>query len=829
MPTLVVGMRFAEKSHNMPTASVGMAPINSEATSITMSNSLLCSKRNIAVTRSRILICAGLAIVLSLSGCTNSAGKGKSPPLTSAREVLKSMVAAYQKADSYADGGTVRFTAEVGEQKVDDAANFSVTLRRPNKARLHVYTGVVVTDGDQFHAWLEDMPDQVLAKNAPAKLSLESLYSDEILSAVMNGGAAGPSLPLVLLLEKDPLAEILKGAAEPALGESGEIDGNKCYRVEVKWPHGTGVFWIDRESFVLRRCVYPTLDLVRKMSAQGTVKKVSVVADFTGARLDGPIEPEAFQCELPPGAEMVKYLVEPNPAQLLSKKIRDFKLADLEGNAFTRESLADRITVLNFWSTTSPPCRETLSQLNKVAGIYKDQPKIIFLAVSVDQPEVESKNLIETLGKYGVALPILRDQEQYAQRAFRIGGVPSTLILDKRGVVQDFDVGVNPDFVDQLTQKLQKLSAGENIYHKPLQKYRNELARMDKFRTPKAAERTEPAALKLTSLWRCGELKEPGPILIVDDPRGKPRLLAVNDWRTVAEVGLDGRIVATHPLDLDATQQERVAVLRSAAAADGKRYYLAFAPQQQRVHAFDADWKKIFSYPQDAADNPRDVVIDADIGDMDGDGEPEIYISYMDVAGVRSVSLRGKPLYSNRTVINARRAFILEDKIQTNRRLVCAATNNKSGVLLMLDDKLERQNDFILPDRSIIWAYAADLAHNGNPYWCALTASQLGENQIFGLDSKGMYTWNYTMPEGVHEAFEPIASGNLIDSRTDQWLLAGVDGSIHILSADGKPTDRFNYGALLRGLAAVAIDGRPALLVSSSQGIEALRVEEKKR
>jgi hypothetical protein len=28
MPTLVVGMRIAENLHNMPTASVGMAPIN---------------------------------------------------------------------------------------------------------------------------------------------------------------------------------------------------------------------------------------------------------------------------------------------------------------------------------------------------------------------------------------------------------------------------------------------------------------------------------------------------------------------------------------------------------------------------------------------------------------------------------------------------------------------------------------------------------------------------------------------------------------------------------------------------------------------------------
>jgi hypothetical protein len=32
MPTLAVDMRIAKKSHNMPTASVGMAPINSKLT-----------------------------------------------------------------------------------------------------------------------------------------------------------------------------------------------------------------------------------------------------------------------------------------------------------------------------------------------------------------------------------------------------------------------------------------------------------------------------------------------------------------------------------------------------------------------------------------------------------------------------------------------------------------------------------------------------------------------------------------------------------------------------------------------------------------------------
>ncbi|MGD0900645.1 MAG: hypothetical protein ABR915_22665, partial [Thermoguttaceae bacterium] len=57
------------------------------------------------------------------------------------------------------------------------------------------------------------------------------------------------------------------------------------------------------------------------------------------------------------------------------------------------------------------------------------------------------------------------------------------------------------------------------------------------------------------------------------------------------------------------------------------------------------------------------------------------------------------------------------------------------------------------------------------------------------------------------------------------WILPGCDGSIHFVSADGRPIDRFNYGAILGGLATVMVDGKPVLLVASENGLEALRIE----
>ena len=75
------------------------------------------------------------------------------------------------------------------------------------------------------------------------------------------------------------------------------------------------------------------------------------------------------------------------------------------------------------------------------------------------------------------------------------------------------------------------------------------------------------------------------------------------------------------------------------------------------------------------------------------------------------------------------------------------------------------------------------------------------------------------------QPIEPIIAGRLTRSGPGQWLLPGPDGSIHILSADGRLLDKFNYGEVLQGLATVEINGQPALVVASDKGLEALRAE----
>ncbi len=99
-------------------------------------------------------------------------------------------------------------------------------------------------------------------------------------------------------------------------------------------------------------------------------------------------------------------------------------------------------------------------------------------------------------------------------------------------------------------------------------------------------------------------------------------------------------------------------------------------------------------------------------------------------------------------------------------------------------------------------------------------------DEVVGFSLQGRVLWTYNkLPEGVPPPIEPIIAGRVTREDPGQWLLPGPDGSIHILSVEGKLVDKFNYGAALQGLATVDIDGRPALVVATAKGLEAWAVQ----
>ena len=246
---------------------------------------------------------------------------------------------------------------------------------------------------------------------------------------------------------------------------------------------------------------------------------------------------------------------------------------------------------------------------------------------------------------------------------------------------------------------------------------------------------------------------------------------------------------------------------------------------------FDENLKQVLRYPQDALENPHPGITDVELADLLGDGQINAYVGFGGVVGVKSVSLEGKQLASCRALFNIGRVTAGPPDAMHHRQLYCVTDGANVAIL---DPKLQVSDSTKLAGDGILEGLLqADLAGDGRVTWCELLrrpdARQpaAGQYTAIGLNVRGESIWKYDMPARARSVpwSRSSSAGSCPALMPSQWLLPGSDGSIHILAADGTLIDHFNYGTQINGLATVEIDGKPVLLISSANGVEALRVE----
>lgn len=93
-------------------------------------------------------------------------------------------------------------------------------------------------------------------------------------------------------------------------------------------------------------------------------------------------------------------------------------------------SLAGRVVVVDFWASWCPPCRKTLPHLGRLAA---EHPSLAVLAISVDEKRAKAAEFLKVREP---ALVYLHDADKSAAAAYDPGGMPSLVLIDKRGVLR---------------------------------------------------------------------------------------------------------------------------------------------------------------------------------------------------------------------------------------------------------------------------------------------------------------------------------------------------------------------------------------------------------
>ncbi|HWR41529.1 TlpA disulfide reductase family protein [Sporomusa sp.] len=114
----------------------------------------------------------------------------------------------------------------------------------------------------------------------------------------------------------------------------------------------------------------------------------------------------------------------------VGKTLSGFSLIALDGKT-TKVTPSGQIIVLNFWATWCPPCREEMPELNKFAQKHGD--KVSFYTVNIQESAEKVAEFI-TQNKY--TMNVLLDKDGEVAKTFRINAIPTTLVVDKQGIIK---------------------------------------------------------------------------------------------------------------------------------------------------------------------------------------------------------------------------------------------------------------------------------------------------------------------------------------------------------------------------------------------------------
>lgn len=110
-----------------------------------------------------------------------------------------------------------------------------------------------------------------------------------------------------------------------------------------------------------------------------------------------------------------------------------FSLQDLGGMQISLSDFKGKVVILNFWATWCAPCRREIPSLERLYQLRKDKGFEI-LAVSVDRASLSK--VASFVANYQMSFPVLADQRGAVGQRYWAKAIPTSFLLDKKGVIR---------------------------------------------------------------------------------------------------------------------------------------------------------------------------------------------------------------------------------------------------------------------------------------------------------------------------------------------------------------------------------------------------------
>ncbi len=114
--------------------------------------------------------------------------------------------------------------------------------------------------------------------------------------------------------------------------------------------------------------------------------------------------------------------------------------SDKNGGTWDISESAGSTVVLNFWASWCPPCRAEMPMLERLQSNPKFK-NVVFYAVNAARTEKNIGDGSAWMKSNGIKLPLLFDITGQGMNAYRITGLPTTIVIDSEGKIIEKKTG----------------------------------------------------------------------------------------------------------------------------------------------------------------------------------------------------------------------------------------------------------------------------------------------------------------------------------------------------------------------------------------------------
>lgn len=153
------------------------------------------------------------------------------------------------------------------------------------------------------------------------------------------------------------------------------------------------------------------------------------------------------------GAVLVASFISTNS---IANPAPDFTLLSSTGDNVRLAEQRGQVVMLNFWASWCGPCRTEMPLLEEMSKRYSAAGFVLY-GVNVEEDNTDAKKLIKDLG---VTFPILYDTESKASSLYNVDAMPTTVVIDKKGVIRyvnrGYKAGDETKYRDQIRELIKE-------------------------------------------------------------------------------------------------------------------------------------------------------------------------------------------------------------------------------------------------------------------------------------------------------------------------------------------------------------------------------------